>query len=109
MRTTAVSTIAVLCLAVALPGAAGAAEPAAARTPLLRFPDVGGDTVVFTYGEDIWSVAVTGGTARRLTDDEGQERHPKLSPDGTLIAFTGEVDGNPDVYVMRVDGASCGG
>ncbi len=48
---------------------------------------------------------MTGGPARRLTDDEGQERHPKLSPDGTLIAFTGEVDGNPDVYVMRADGS----
>jgi tricorn protease len=81
-----------------------AAAPADAR-PLLRFPDVGADTVVFTYGEDIWSAPVAGGVARRLTDDEGEERHPKLSPNGGLIAFTGEIDGNPDVYVMRSDGA----
>jgi tricorn protease len=105
MRTIAVSTIAVLCLAVALPVAASDTEAVASGRPLLRFPDVGADIVVFTYAEDIWSVPVTGGPARRLTDDEGQERHPKLSPDGTLIAFTGEVDGNPDVYVMRADGS----
>ncbi|HOC41631.1 MAG TPA: PDZ domain-containing protein [Thermoanaerobaculales bacterium] len=105
MRSTAVSTVAVLCLAVSLPVAAGDREAAAPGGPLLRFPDVAGDTVVFTYGEDIWSVPAGGGTARRLTDDEGQERHPKLSPDGSLIAFTGDVDGNPDVYVMRADGS----
>jgi tricorn protease len=79
------------------------ASTATAR-PLLRFPDVAGDTVVFTYGEDVWSAPASGGVARRLTDDEGEERHPKLSPDGSLIAFTAEIDGNPDVYVMNADG-----
>jgi tricorn protease len=105
MRTIAVSTVAALCLALSLPVSAGDREPAPSGAPLLRFPDVGGDMVVFTYAEDIWSVPVSGGPAHRLTDDEGQERHPKLSPDGALIAFTGEVDGNPDVYVMRADGS----
>ncbi len=74
--------------------------------PLLRFPDVSGDAVVFVEGEDIWTAPATGGPARRLTDDEGQERHPKFSPDGSLIAFTAEIDGNPDVYVMGADGSN---
>ncbi len=68
---------------------------------LLRFPDVHDDLVVFVYGEDIWSVPVDGGTATRLTIHDGEERYPKFSPDGRLIAFTGQYDGNADVYVMN--------
>jgi tricorn protease len=74
--------------------------------PLLRFPDVHGDTVVFVHAEDVWTAAAGGGPARRLTDDEGSERHPKFSPDGSLIAFTAEMDGNPDVFVMNADGSN---
>jgi len=72
--------------------------------PLMRFPDVHGNTVVFVHGEDIWSAPTTGGVAQRLTIHDGEERFPKFSPDGSLIAFTGEYDGNPDVYVMNSDG-----
>ncbi len=71
---------------------------------LLRFPDVHGDQVVFVYGEDIWSVPAAGGTATRLSIHEGEERYPKFSPDGKLIAFTGQYDGNSDVYVMNRHG-----
>jgi len=72
--------------------------------PLLRFPDVHEDTVVFVYGEDIWKASTQGGVAQRLTIHDGQERFPKFSPDGQLIAFTGAYDGNSDVYVMSVHG-----
>ncbi|MFQ6104116.1 MAG: S41 family peptidase [Candidatus Glassbacteria bacterium] len=72
--------------------------------PLMRFPDVCDDIIVFVYGEDIWSVPAEGGVATRLTIHDGAERFPKFSPDGTMIAFTGEYDGNTDVYVMNVHG-----
>jgi len=68
---------------------------------LLRFPDIHDDTVVFTWGEDIWSAPADGGIATRLTLHDGQERFPKFSPDGKWIAFTGDYDGNTDVYVMN--------
>lgn len=71
---------------------------------LMRFPDVHKDTLVFVYGEDIWKASIHGGEAARLTLHDGEERFPKFSPDGTLIAFTGEYDGNADVYVMNADG-----
>jgi tricorn protease len=71
---------------------------------LLRYPDIHDNLVVFVYGEDIWSVPVTGGIATRLTINEGEEIYPKISPDGSMIAFTGEYDGNPDVYVMNIYG-----
>lgn len=64
---------------------------------LLRFPDVHGSTVVFVSGGDIWSAPLSGGVARRLTVNDGEEEFPKFSPDGSLIAFTGEYDGNTDV------------
>ena len=72
--------------------------------PLMRFPDIHGETVVFVYGEDIWTVPVSGGTAVRLTLHDGAEQFPKFSPDGKMIAFTGEYDGNTDVYVMDAFG-----
>ena len=73
-------------------------------TPLLRFPDVYENKIVFVSGEDIWTVSVNGGIAKQLTMHDGQERFPKFSPDGNMIAFTGMYDGNPDVYVMNSQG-----
>jgi len=72
-----------------------------AQGPLLRFPDIHDDLIVFVHGEDIWSVPADGGVATRLTIHDGEERYPRFSPDGNLIAFTGYYDGNPDVYVMN--------
>ena len=59
---------------------------ASAQTKLLRFPDIHGDRVVFTYGGDLWSAAASGGTAIRLTAHPGVEVFAKFSPDGTRIA-----------------------
>ncbi len=72
---------------------------------LLRFPAVHGDQVVFTYAGDLYSVPLTGGTARKLTsDDLGYEMFPRFSPDGSQIAFTGQYDGNTEVYTIPADG-----
>ncbi|KPF64614.1 hypothetical protein IP88_13550 [alpha proteobacterium AAP81b] len=38
---------------------------------------------------DVWRVAVAGGAPERLTDIDGTEENPHVSPDGTLLAFTG--------------------
>ena len=73
-------------------------------TRLLRFPDLHGDTVVFCYGGDLWTVSTTGGSARRLTAHPGQEVFPRFSPDGEWIAFTGQYDGDEQVYVIPSGG-----
>jgi tricorn protease len=75
-------------------------QAALAVEPLMRFPDIHENTIVFVHGEDIWTVPATGGVAVRLTIHDGEERYPKFSPNGSLIAFTGQYDGNGDVYVM---------
>jgi len=94
-----------LLVVVALPAAAAEAVPTDdSLTRLLRYPDIEGDTIVFVYAGDIWTVGAEGGTARRLTSGEGLELFPKLSPDGRWVAFTGEYGGTPQVYVISIDG-----
>lgn len=77
---------------------------AAAQTKLLRFPDVHGDQVVFTYGGDLWTASASGGSATRLTAHPGVEVFGKFSPDGKWIAFTGQYDGDEQVYVIPAGG-----
>ena len=75
-----------------------------AQTKLLRFPDIYEDTVVFCYGGDLWKAPATGGIAVRLTAHPGLELFPKFSPDGKWIAFTGQYDGDEQVYVIPAEG-----
>ncbi|HYZ87513.1 MAG TPA: PDZ domain-containing protein [Bryobacteraceae bacterium] len=60
--------------------------------------------IVFVYAGDLWSVPREGGDAVRITVSPGYETNPKFSPDGTQIAFTGEYDGNIDVFVVPATG-----
>ncbi len=71
---------------------------------LMRFPDIYKDTIVFSYAGDLWLVPSTGGTARRITTHPGLEIFPKFSPDGKTIAFTGQYDGNFNVYTIPSEG-----
>lgn len=80
------------------------AEPAEAR--LLRFPAVYGNQLVFSYAGDLYTVPADGGTARRLTSDIGYEMFARFSPDGSQIAFTGQYDGNTEVFVMPANGGT---
>ena len=87
-------------LALTCAGASRAAE----ETPLLAHsPTLSKTQVVFTYGGYLWSVAREGGDARQLTTG-GHESWPIFSPDGKWIAFSGNYDGNEDVYVMPAEG-----
>jgi tricorn protease len=80
------------------------ADVATEETRLLRFPDVHGDRVVFCYAGDLWLAPISGGIASRLTAHPGQELFPKFSPDGSWIAFTGQYDGDEQVYVVPSTG-----
>ncbi len=71
---------------------------------LLRFPTVSKTQIVFAYADDLWIVSRDGGAARRLTSAAGIEGLPYFSPDGSLIAFTGDFDGNRDVFVVPAAG-----
>jgi len=73
-------------------------------TMLLRQPTISNENIVFVYANDLWIVGKDGGDARRLTSNEGAESSPHFSPDGKLIAFTGQYDGNTDVYLIPTEG-----
>jgi tricorn protease len=68
-------------------------------TMLLRQPTVSGSSIVFVHADDLWKVGRDGGDAVRLTSAVGSESNPRFSPDGKWIAFTGQYDGNYDVFV----------
>jgi tricorn protease len=92
--------VALCWVAALIGGTASAADDAA----LMRFPTLHGDSVVFEAHGTLWQVARTGGTASRLTAEPGFEFMPRYSPDGKFIAFTGQYEGNRDVYVIPAEG-----
>jgi tricorn protease len=74
------------------------------KPTLYRQPTISRTEIVFAYAGDLWSVPRAGGDARRLTTGVGIETNPYFSPDGAQIAFSGEYDGNVDVYVVPAAG-----
>ncbi len=90
----------------ALVTASAALEAASVKPLWLRDVQISpdGSTIAFCYKGDIWSVPATGGTALRLTSQEGYDSNPVWSPDGTKIAFASNRKGGNDVYVMSSRG-----
>jgi Tol biopolymer transport system component len=82
------------------PGLSAAGSP----TRLLRTPSISATHVAFAYANNIWVVDRKGGDARRLTSFQGQSSNPKISPDGSMVAFSADYSGNTDVYVVPVSG-----
>lgn len=70
----------------------------------MRFPAISGDRVAYVREGDLWLGDLSTGKAHRLTRHEGRETMPRFSPDGRLLAFSGEYDGVREVYVMPVEG-----
>ncbi len=71
---------------------------------ILRFPAIYKNQIVFNYAGDLYTVDADGGTARKLTNHDGIEMFPRFSPDGKSVAFTGQYDGNTEVYLMPAEG-----
>lgn len=71
---------------------------------LLRTPAIHGDKIIFSYSGDLYAVGSNGGMARKLTTHNGYEVFPRFSPDGRYVAFTGQYDGNTEVFLMPSEG-----
>lgn len=76
----------------------------AADTRMMHQPAISDSHIAFIYAEDLWVSSLDGTRPRRLTVDEGVESNPAFSPDGKLIAFSAEYDGNRDVFIVPVEG-----
>ncbi|MBL4658561.1 MAG: PD40 domain-containing protein, partial [Flavobacteriales bacterium] len=73
-------------------------------TRLLAEPAISAKNIAFIYAEDLWVANLDGSNPRRLTVDEGIESAPMFSPDGSLIAFSAQYDGNTDVFIVPTEG-----
>src|SRR5215813_8105367 len=71
---------------------------------LMRQPAMSRTHIVFSYAGDLWIASRNRGEASRLTTGVGNESSPQFSPDGTTVAFTGEYDGNVDIYTAPAAG-----
>ncbi|WP_309681029.1 hypothetical protein [Asaia bogorensis] len=83
-----------------------ASPPAQAAPGYLRDPALSGTTLVFDDEQSVWSAALQGGNATRLTAPIGSDPHPILSPDGKQVAFLANYDGPQEIYVMPVEGGT---
>ncbi len=86
------------------PMAHTAGGPDVTDTKMLTQPAVSADHVAFIYAADLWVADLDGRNVRRITGDLGRESNPMFSPDGTLIAFSAQYEGNTDVYVVPASG-----
>src|SRR3974390_2929618 len=77
---------------------------AAAKPHIFQHPALSKDLIAFGYAGVLWTVPRAGGVARRLTTGLGIESDPIFSPDGSTIAFTGDYDGNTDVFTIPAEG-----
>jgi tricorn protease len=73
-------------------------------TKFLSQPAISQNHIAFVYAGDLWVADTDGKNARRLTSDDGIESNPVFSPNGKLIAFSAEYDGNTDVFIVPVEG-----
>src|SRR3984885_6642484 len=72
----------------------------------LRFPHITNDIVVFVAADDVWLAPVAGGRAWRFTTDQAEAATPRLTPDGTHVAWVSAKDGSPEIYVASVTGGN---
>jgi len=99
-----VGFVLLLGLVPALTGADPAVVPGAVDARMFRYPAVSRKEIAFVYAGDIWVAPKTGGTANRLSSPRVEEMFPRFSPDGATIAFTGNYDGNQDIYTLPAAG-----
>ncbi|NUR66475.1 MAG: peptidase S41 [Streptomyces sp.] len=70
----------------------------------LRYPHLTGDLVAFTAEDDVWIAPLDGGRAWRVSTDNVPVSTPRISPDGTTVAWTSTRNGAPEVHIAPVDG-----
>ena len=102
--------LAVVALSLALsPAVSSAASAGSAAAPggpskMLTDPALSADRIAFVYGNDVWTCRLDGSGVQRITSGPGVKMRPAFSPDGALLAFSAELDGNLDVYVVPAAG-----
>ena len=74
-------------------------DDSASASRYLRYPHLRGDLLTFIADDDVWLAPADGGSAWRVSADQAAAAYPRLSPDGSLVAWTGWRDGAPEIYL----------
>ncbi len=61
-----------------------------------------GGSMVFALHGDIWRTSGSGGKAVRLTSGPAKDEWPRISPDGTTVAFQSDRSGNSDIWLLNL-------
>lgn len=64
-----------------------------------------GNTIVFDLLGDLYTIPITGGTAKLLRDGLAYQVQPRFSPDGKRILFTSDEGGGDNLWIMKTDGS----
>ena len=81
--------------------AAGLARPPPCPPPVS--PD--GESIVFDFLGDLFTIPIAGGDATQLTSGMAFDAQPRFSPDGSRIVYKSDADGGQNVWVMASDGS----
>ena len=106
MRTRALQHLALLAVASVSTAVSAAQAQSTTDTRLLSQPAVSATRVAFAYSGDLWTAKLDGSDVRRITTADGDEINPAFSPDGAMITFSANYDGNTDVYVVSALGGA---
>lgn len=64
-----------------------------------------GETIVFDYLGDLFTIPITGGDAAQLTSGMAFDAQPRFSPDGQRIVYTSDADGGQNIWIRSLDGS----
>jgi tricorn protease len=103
MKSSAILLTVVL-LSLATAAAAGPTEPVYLASEPALSPD--GETLLFAWRGDIWSVPTAGGRLSQLTRHPARDSRPCFSPDGGEIAFVTDRYGSSQIAVMPAAGGT---
>ena len=92
------------CISAILANPTGGSSQDTQNTRMLEQPAISAKNIAFSYDGDLWVADRNGANPRRLTSHDGVETSPRFSPDGQTLAFSGEYDGNIDVFLVPVAG-----
>jgi len=59
-----------------------------------------------TQTSEICIADIDGNNLTKLTNNDAEDWHPEVSPDGKQIAFISNRDGNQEIYTMALDGSN---
>ena len=62
-----------------------------------------GQTLVFDFLGDLYTLPIAGGTATPLTQGMAFDGQPRFSPDGTRVVFTSDRGGGEGIHIISLD------